>query len=128
MSSTRVWILVLGVVCFLSGLATGVIYSEQTRQQPSLEGPFSDYCELISTRFDLDSQRRELFEALLQHYEEDLQKIQDQHAANYATAMEPVLSELGIRYRDLIRDHVLPENRRSEFVALCDDFADYTPE
>jgi hypothetical protein len=72
---------------------------------------------LVQT-FRLETERREPLHAILAQYRRDLESIKDRHMADYMSAMESELSDLGRSYREEIRDSVLPEDQRSQFDRL----------
>ena len=50
---------------------------------------------------------------------EDLERIRDRHTADLLSAMEPELREKGREYASLLRDELIPADRRSEFDRLA---------
>ena len=114
MSSTRFWALVLAAVSFLAGLAAGVLFAGTGEAQlPS--GPFARYEQRLLDEYDLGPQRRRALRALLTQYGEDLERAQRRHLPVYQAAMEPDLTDLGVRYSALIRDKVLPPSQRQRY-------------
>lgn len=119
MSSPRLWIAILASLCFLAGVASGLLVAE--RSQPAHE-PFAEYRRDFVARFDLDARREGLFAELLRTYARDLEDIRQRALANSLSAMDEQLAATGLRYRDYIRNHVLPESRRAEFDAQARDW------
>ena len=115
MNSLRLWVLVLALVSFAVGLATGFYVSARNYPVPGERGPFADYRDLLVGTFDLSKRRANALADVLAAYEKDIEEIKDRHMAGYMSAMEPELREKGRYYRDLIRNRVLPEERRPEF-------------
>ena len=53
MQSERLWIVLLAVVCFLTGLAGGLLAYERIDPRPIVGGPFADYQTLLVDSFEL---------------------------------------------------------------------------
>lgn len=121
MSDPRPWILILALVSFLAGGSAGFVMGRSGAETSGDPGPFADYEARFSASFDLNDEQRRLFRAVLDHYQADLDAVRERHEARSASAMEPELRELGIRYRTLIRDRVLPDNKRPLFDALGEE-------
>jgi hypothetical protein len=121
-NSPRLWVAILAVVCFLAGSATGLLYASATRPPASSGGPFDEYKRAFCERFKLDAQRTKLFDDLMRNYHKEIEDVRQRALANSLAEMEPQLVKLGDRYRDVIRDHALPENQRAEFDALSNAF------
>lgn len=121
MTNLRLWVSILALTAFLAGLACGPFvsawYFPPERQQAS--GPFAEYERLLSETFQLPPERRAPLGAILDQYRRDIESIKDRHMADYMTAMEPELRELGRVYREQIRDRVLPEAQRAAFNRLA---------
>ena len=83
------------------------------------EGPFEHYERLFLARFDLSPERERLFAQVLRHYQRELEGIRLGAIEDSMDTLEPELVHLGLRYRDLIRNHVLPESERGEFDLLA---------
>lgn len=114
MNSPRFWILLLAVVSFLGGIAAGILLGDAVR--PARETvPFAAYQERLSEEFELGPERRRALRMVMAHYHRALEDAK----ARRAVAMEDDLVRLGLQYRDLIRDHVLPQARREEFDRLA---------
>lgn len=119
MSNARPWIAVLATVVFLAGMASGLLIAERARPREISNAPFADFRREFVARFGLDPERERLFADLLRHYGRELDDIRQRHLAASLSAMEDELAAAGLRYRDSIRNHVLPEARRAEFDALA---------
>lgn len=117
MTSLRVWILVLVLVAFLAGLASGIWISAANLPAPPPQGPFADYQRMLVETFGLSPERERALGVLLASYQKEIEGIKDQHMADYMIAMEPELRTRGRYYRDLIQNRVLPEERRSAFAS-----------
>lgn len=122
MKSLRLWILVLAATCFAAGLGAGVLVGEAraARHAPALGStdPSADYRRLFEDTFPLSSQRRELCAELLRRYDEEVEEIRQRALARSIAAVEDELAGVGLRYRDAIRNHVLPPGERSRFDEL----------
>lgn len=119
MNNPRVWIVVLAAVAFLAGMASGLLVASRTRPQVPSDVPFEDYRREFVERFHLDADRARLFAELLRNYSRELEDIRQRALASSLSAMDEQLVATGLRYRDRIRNHVLPEAQRSEFDALA---------
>jgi len=128
MSDPRCWIVVLALMSFLAGGSTGFVMGRQVTDPVAPTGAFADYEARLSQSLDLDADQRRLFRAVLDHYQAELETVQDRHAAETAVAMEQDLRLLGIRYQDLIRNRVLPDNKRPLFDALGEENTRILPE
>jgi len=126
MNDPRSWILILALMSFLVGGSAGFVMGRRDAGAagidfPQATGAFVDYEARLSQTLELDEDRRRLFRAVLDHYQADIDAVRERHEARTASAMEPELRELGIRYQNLIRDRVLPENKRPDFDALGEE-------
>lgn len=121
MTNVRIWVVILTLTAFLAGLACGPFVSHWFVEppRPTAEGPFAEYERLMTQTFQLPKERAEPLRAILEQYRRDIESIKDRHLADYSSAMEPELSELGRKYREQIRDRVLPEGKRAEFDRLA---------
>lgn len=121
MTNLRLWVAILALTAFLAGLACGPLlarrFLEPVHAAPA--GPFVEFERRLAEQFELSADRREPLHALLEQYRRDIESIKDRHLADYMTAMEPELAELGRTYRERIRDRVLPEAKRAEFDRLA---------
>lgn len=118
--SLRLWIGVMAVACLAAGAGGGVLAARSLapRDVPRREGTFADYEARMAETFALSPERREILHAVLASYEAELASIKDTHMADYMSSIEPELRERGRYYRGLVRDRVLPEDRRAEFDRL----------
>lgn len=115
MNSLRLWILVLSVTCFCAGGAAGALVAARATRPAAEPGAFADYERDVVRAFALSPERARILHTVLASYQREIEQIKDLHLAETMTAMEPELSERGRWYRDLIRDKVLPPERRPEF-------------
>jgi hypothetical protein len=118
MSNVRVWIALLALTCFAAGLSSGMFLAAQRKQPELSREPFEDYRAAFVERFALEAQRAELFRDLLREYHEELEAARTGVLARSRSELEPQLEQIGVRYAEAIRDHVLPPERRAEFDAL----------
>ncbi len=121
MTNLRLWVVILALVAFLAGVATGPWVSAWVKpaSQPPTGGTFGAYERALVDRFQLAPERQAPLRAILDAYERDLERIKDRHMADYMSSMEPDLSKLGRAYREEIRDKVLPAEQRAEFNRLA---------
>ncbi len=122
MSSLRVWILVLAATCFAAGLGSGVVLGEARASRrssaPAAGDPCAVYRRLFEATFQLSAERRELFDELMARYEEELADLRQRALAASVSHRSEELAHLGLRYRDHIRNHVLPFEQRARFDQL----------
>jgi hypothetical protein len=121
-SSVRLWILLLAGTCFAAGLGAGVLVGESRAAQGGPRaGPgdhSADYRALFEGTFELSPQRRELVAELLRRYDEEVEEIRQRALARSIAEVEDELARVGLRYRDAIRNHVLPPPERERFDRL----------
>ena len=121
MSDPRAWICLLALVSFLAGGAAGFLAGRGEVRPVEPTGRFAHDEARLADALALNDDQRRLFRAVLDHYEAELDEVRDRYEALSASAMEPEVRALGIRYRSLIRDRVLPENKRPLFDALAEE-------
>ena len=68
--------------------------------------------------FDISPTRARYFRILMDKYQEEIEQVKEDHMAAQASAMEPELRNLGLRYNEHIKNHVLREHQRDEFERL----------
>lgn len=115
MSSIRLWIVVLGLLCFLAGTATGRILARSAEGSTTEVGAPRDFERLFATRFELTPDRTRLLRGIEEHYQREVERIKVNHLAAYRSAIEPELKSLGSEYNTYLRDQVLPPMARAEF-------------
>ncbi len=113
MTSPRLWITILALVSALAGFTGGRLLAPTSAPVPD-RALFADYADRMTDTFDLSPGRERALRLLLLGYERNLEELEHRHLAE----LEPELVRLGDTYRDIIRDKVLPEDRRAEFDAL----------
>ena len=118
MSNLRVWIALLALTCFAAGVSSGLFLAAERREPARSDQPFGNYRAAFVERFGLDPTRAALFEDLLHEYHEELEAARTGLLARSRSELEPQLEQIGVRYAEAIRDHVLPPERRAEFDAL----------
>ncbi|HIG11731.1 MAG: hypothetical protein ABGY71_13025 [bacterium] len=121
---TRAWILILALVCFLAGLAAGLAGAEFHAERAPARSAFGAYELGLVERFDLDPERQRLLVGLVDHYNLEIEEIRNRHTAEFQREMEPELRRIGLEYRTLLRDRLLPPAKRAEFDRLTADFQD----
>jgi hypothetical protein len=117
-NGVRAWILVLSLVSAATGFAAGLLMYAALHRPPPDEGRFADYERLMAERFDFGPERRRLFHALLESYNKEREEIEERYLAESMSAVAPEQRRVDNRYRDLIRNSVLPPDRREEFDRL----------
>jgi hypothetical protein len=119
-NNLRLWVSVLALTAFLAGLACGPLIMAWffPQERAIASGPFADYERMLVREFQLEAERSEPLHAILEQYRRDLESIKDRHMADYMSAMESELRDLGRACREEIRDNVLPPDRRAEFDRL----------
>lgn len=115
MTSLRLWILVLTLVSAAGGFAAGLLVYGSLHAPEAPERPFQDYERRLVETFDLSPERQRLFQAVLAGYNDELEAVRDRWVDDSMSQMEPELSRIAKTYRERIRNHVLPEDRRAEF-------------
>jgi hypothetical protein len=114
-TSLRLWVVILGLVSAAFGFAAGTWVSAAREPVAPDHGPFAVYERMLIESFDLAPERARLLHPILDNYAKEIEAVKDRHMADYMSAMEPELRQLGLRYRDLIQDRVLPPEQRSRF-------------
>lgn len=118
MKDPRLWIGLLALVSFLTGVAASALFERLSgpRAEP---GPFAAYAAELQDRFQLDPERGRHLAVVLRDYDQELQRIRDARTAEFYAALESELRPKGLEYNRIIRDLVLPPDRREEFDALA---------
>jgi hypothetical protein len=128
MTGLRGWVLLLALTSAAAGFAAGLFVHGRLSRRPVAEGPFGGYERLFVERFELSPERARLFQAVLASYNHEIEGLKDRQVADSMSAMEPELVRLGAKYRDLIRNRVLPPEKRAEFDRLVAGGAPLAPE
>jgi len=123
MTSTRVWIVVLAVTCFLAGLAGGMLAGLRIAPQSVGRGSYDDYAEMLVRTYDIPPDRERHLRAFLERYHRDLEELKARHVAD----AEPELIRLGETCRQRIRDYVLSEDARASFDRVARDLTSLDP-
>ena len=111
----------LTLLAFAGGVLAGVLLERRVRAaEPEPTGPFEAYHALFAGHFDLSPERERLFGQVLGHYHRELEGVRQRALEDSMDTLEPELVRLGLRYRDLIRNHVLAEADRAEFDRLAE--------
>ncbi len=118
MNSIRLWIVLLSLVTFLCGLGTGLFVAEREARAASLKKDYGEFERSFVTVFELDTERQQVLAGLLELYNRDTQTIKDQYAAQNRHEMEPQLRRLGLEYRSVLRNRLLPASQRPKFDRL----------
>ena len=118
MKDARPWIALLGVVCFLAGIAASTLH----RRLGELEtdrGPFAAYADRIIEEFELSPERAAGLRALLREYARDIERIRQAREVEFYASLEKELRPTGAVYNGYIRDLVLPPSKRARFDELA---------
>lgn len=115
----RAWICVLAGTAFSAGLAGG-LYLGELRSTPAVAGGAHSetYRRMFEETFELSPERRRLFEQLLERFDAELEEVRQRALAAGVSGVQVELAALGVRYRDAIRNHVLPKDQREQFDQL----------
>ena len=122
MNNIRLWVTILGAVCFLVGVSTGLLAARLSQEPEPAEGAFAYYRENLVAHFDLSPEREVHLRVIIDHYQKEIDAIRDEHTQKFMSSMEPALLSTGLEYRQMIRDRVLPERDRAEFDRLCSSY------
>lgn len=120
MNNVRLWIVLLGLTCFAAGLSTGLMMSPDSGAALRSGEPFEEYRTAVARRFELDAERERLFAELLRNYSQAIEETRTRLLQRSRPELERELAEIGERYQALIRDYVVPPERRGEFDALSE--------
>ncbi len=118
MNSLRGWILVLCAVCFLAGLAAGLLARPSAAAQAPEAVPFGTYQALLRDTFDLNAKQSGYLRVFLNDYHRRLEDLR-----RPSESFEPERQRLGYQYRSWIRDYVIPPDQRAEFDRLAAGYA-----
>jgi hypothetical protein len=113
-NSLRLWISVLAGVCFLAGLAAGILLAPAILPE-RVPWPFAQYERRFAAEFDLDAQQARDLHYIMDRYHRDVEALQ----ASQAEEIEPELVRLGEQCRSRIRSYVLEPEARGRFDILC---------
>jgi len=111
MDGLRLWIGVLVLTSFLAGGAGGVLVGLEISPPAAVPGAFSDFEKMMVAEFDLSDERARGLRVVLDQYQRRIERIQ----ARNASALEPELAKLGLTFRGVVRDTVLPASQRDKF-------------
>jgi len=115
----RGWIGVLAGTAFSAGLAGGLYVGDLRAAPSAADGSYSEsYRRLFEQSFELSPERRRLFEQLLERYDAEVEEARQRALAASVSLVQEDLAALGVRYRDAIRNHVLPRDQREQFDRL----------
>ena len=118
MNSARLWIVVSSVVWFVAGTVFGLIASGHWAPDEPEPSPIEHYTDRMISEFDLQGDRARYFRILMDKYQEEIDRAKEDHMARQASAMEPRLRDLGLKYKEHIKNHVLSEEQRAQFERL----------
>ncbi len=122
MNGVRLWIGLLALVCFLAGISSGFVLAGAARETPRSGEPFEEFRTQFAQRFELDAPRIRLFGDLLRNYQREIEDARTAMLRSRQTELDERLGQIAGAYRDHIRNHVLPPERRAEFDRLADEW------
>jgi hypothetical protein len=96
-----------------------LLLSEILRDDVGPARPFEDYQRMFLSEFDVSPERAWLFSQLMRNYDDEIEDLRQTALENSMAELGPELNRLGLRYRDQIRNHVLPEDQRGDFDRLA---------
>ena len=115
----RAWICVLAGTAFGAGLAGGLYLGELRAASAAPFGSHSEaYRCMFEESFELSPERRRLFEQLLERYDAEVEEVRQRALAASISGVQDDLAALGVRYRDAIRNYVLPDDQQEHFDRL----------
>jgi len=115
----RAWIVLLALTAFGAGTGAGVLLSMRLHPRQVESGPFEDYQRRFTDQFDLSAERSRLLGEVLTAYAAAIEDLEQRQLARGMSDLEDEIEALGREYHTLIRDHVLPPDRRPEFDRLA---------
>lgn len=118
MNVARAWAVIAMAVAFLAGAAAGVL-GERASTARAPEGPFESYARLLERHLELGPDRAHHLRVLLTAYASDVERVVKAHQADYRAALEPDLRPIHEEYDRLVRDLVVPADRRARFDELA---------
>ncbi|MFT5286913.1 MAG: putative membrane protein [Planctomycetota bacterium] len=113
-SSVRFWIVILVLTSFLAGGAGGVLVGLKLSPPAATPGAFADFEQLLVEHFELTGERARGLRVVLDQYQRRIENIKSRNAES----LEPELAKLGLTFRGVVRDTVLPADRRDEFTRM----------
>ena len=117
MKDARLWILVLALVSGLCGSAVTVLVRRISTIE-SERGPFAAYADQLVQEFDLSPERATHLRKVLLSYASEIERIRKSHEVAFYATLEADLRPTGEEYNALIRDAVLPPDKRERFDAM----------
>ena len=113
-TSVRFWIVVLVLTSFLAGGAGGILVGLKLNPPAATPGAFPDFEQLLVERFELSDARARGLRVVLDQYHRRIESIKSRNASS----LEPELAKLGLTFRGVVRDTILPADRREEFTRM----------
>ncbi len=117
----RVWVTLLALSAFGAGLGVGWWASARAQEPAQVDSAFAAFERRFCDEFELEPARARAFHALLENYEKDLERAREQALTVGMASTGPELAQLGRRYRDWMRNFVLPPDARDHFDRLSQD-------
>ncbi|QDU86424.1 hypothetical protein Pla163_35750 [Planctomycetes bacterium Pla163] len=119
--TVRLWIGLFALVCFLSGLATGVLME---RRSDDPQGAFADFRERLAREFDLAPERERGLAMLLENYQIQLEELESRGLLG----LEDELVDLGTQYNVWIRELVIPPSQWDRYDLMLGDAVAAAPQ
>jgi hypothetical protein len=123
MTGLKLWISVLALTSFASGIPAGIVIAQRMNPRATRPGPFQDYEALLNQKFELSPERRYALNQVMGLYARDVEAVRQRYLARAGSAMQKELEDVGLRYAERIRNDVLPADQRAVF----DELARATP-
>lgn len=118
MKDARPWIALLGVVCFLAGIAASTLH-QRLGELEADRGPFAAYAEELIAEFELSPERAAHLRVILRNYANEIDRIREGREVEFYASLEEELRPKGAEYDGYIRNEVLPREKRAKFDALA---------
>lgn len=113
--TVRLWIGLFALVCFGSGVASGVLF-ERSGEKPA-SGPFAPYRERLVREFALTPERERGLALLLENYRRQLEELETRGLRT----LESEVVQLGDQYNGWIRELVIPPSQWDRYDLMLGD-------
>src|SRR5690349_9145920 len=107
MTSVRAWIVLLFLAAFGAGFGVGWLASSRT-QTAADNGPFEGFRREFVRTFHVSPERSQLLRDLLANYQHEIDALEREQLEAGRPELEKSLAALAVKYRDRIRNNVLP--------------------
>ncbi|HTF90503.1 MAG TPA: hypothetical protein VK843_18950 [Planctomycetota bacterium] len=122
MSNLKLWILLLAFSAFGAGIGVGWFVSNRIEARAERDrnmGPFEGFQREFARTFKVSDERKRLLGELLANYQREIEAKEQAQLERGRVDLERELQTLGLNYRELIRNSVLPPDQRSEYDRLA---------